>query len=135
MGLEDYYVASQHEGEQNYGPMGAVDMMDFNITDHNAWSKFAYGWIKPYVVDDSCEITLKSSCRSGEAIILPTSNSFNNSAFDEFIMMEYYTPDLLNYQDSFVGYPNSPRGFTENGVRIYHVDARLATMPLAHPRT
>ena len=130
MGLEDYYVASKHEGEQNYGPMGAVDMMDFNITDHNAWSKFAYGWIKPYVVDDSCEITLKSSCRAGEAIILPTSNSFNNSAFDEFIMMEYYTPDLLNYQDSFVGYPNSPRGFTENGVRIYHVDARLATMPL-----
>ena len=59
MGLEDYYVASQHEGEQNYGPMGAVDMMDFNIIDHNAWSKFAYGWIKPYVVDDSCEITLR----------------------------------------------------------------------------
>ena len=130
MGLEDYYVASPHEGEKNYGPMGGLDMMDYNVMDHNAWSKFAYGWIKPYVVDDSCEITLKSSCRSGEAIILPTSKSFNNSAFDEFIMMEYYTPDLLNYQDSFVGYPTCPtRGFTENGVRIYHVDARLATMP------
>ena len=128
MGLEDYYVASCKAGELNYGPMGGLDMMDYNIIDHNAWSKYAYGWIKPYVVSGSCEITLKKSCTAGEAIILPTSKSFNDSAFDEFIMMEYYTPDLLNYQDSFVGYGDYPHGFTENGVRIYHVDARLATM-------
>ena len=124
MGLEDYYVAAKEEGEQNYGPMGGLDMMDYNILDHNAWSKYAYGWIKPYVVDDSCEIVLKPSCTSGEAIILPTTGGFNGSAFDEYIMMEFYTPDLLNYQDSFVGYSSYPHGFTENGVRIYHVDAR-----------
>ena len=133
MGLEDYYVASKEEGEQNYGPMGGLDMMDYNILDHNAWSKYAYGWIKPYVVDDSCEIVLKSSCRSGEAIILPTTGGFNGSAFDEYIMMEYYTPDLLNYQDSFVGYTSYPHGFTENGVRIYHVDARIATKSTFSP--
>ena len=130
LGLEDYYVASVEAGEQNYGPMGALDMMDYNILDHNAWSKYAYGWIKPYVVSDSCEIVLKPSCTSGQAIILPTSIGFNDSAFDEYIIMEYYTPDVLNYQDSFVGYSNYPKGFTENGVRIYHVDARLATMDL-----
>ena len=133
MGLEDYYVAAKEEGEQNYGPMGGLDMMDYNILDHNAWSKYAYGWIKPYVVDDSCEIVLKPSCTSGEAIILPTTGGFNGSAFDEYIMMEFYTPDLLNYQDSFVGYSSYPHGFTENGVRIYHVDARLATRSTLAP--
>ena len=127
LGLEDYYVSNLHPGELNYGPMGGLDMMDYNILDHNAWSKYSYGWIKPYVVSDSCEITLKPSCTSGQAIILPTSNGFNGSAFDEFIMMEYYTPDVLNYQDSFFGYSSYPHGFTENGVRIYHVDARIAT--------
>ena len=127
LGLEDYYVSRKEAGEENYGPMGALDMMDYNIIDHNAWSKYAYGWIKPYVVEDSCEITLKPSATSGQAIILPTTGGFNGSAFDEFIMMEYYTPDLLNYQDSYVGYGEYPHGFTDNGVRIYHVDARFAT--------
>ena len=133
MGLEDYYVASREPGEENYGPMGGLDMMDYNILDHNAWSKYSYGWIKPYVVDDSCEIVLKPSATSGQAIILPTTGGFNGSAFDEFIMMEFYTPDLLNYQDSFVGYASYPHGFVENGVRIYHVDARIATKSTLAP--
>jgi len=46
MGLQDYY---DYDGAAN--PMGRVDMMDNNIIDHNAWSKFNYGWVSPYVVD------------------------------------------------------------------------------------
>ena len=126
MGLDDYYTYS---GSSNFGPMAGIDMMDYNIIDHNAYSKFAYGWITPYVVSGSTSITLKPASTTGEAILLPDENGWNGTAFDEYILMEFYTPTNLNYQDSQAGgYPgNNKRGFYENGVRIYHVDARMVT--------
>jgi M6 family metalloprotease-like protein len=37
MGLDDYYVSSTADNyTTNYGPMGRIDMMDYNIIDHNA---------------------------------------------------------------------------------------------------
>ncbi|MCQ2799628.1 MAG: hypothetical protein MJ228_02530 [Bacilli bacterium] len=126
LGLDDYYVADRVNGEKNYGPMGGLDMMDYNVIDHNAWSKFALGWTKPYVVSGSTTITLDSSVKTGQAIILPTSDGWHDNAFDEYVMMEFYTPDGLNFKDSFEGYSSYPNGFTNSGVRIYHVDARMA---------
>ena len=122
MGLDDYY-----DYNNTCSPMGYVDMMDANVIDHCAYSKFALGWIEPYLVSDSTEIVLKPSSTSGQAIILPTNGGFNGSAFDEYIMMEFYTPDVLNSKDSSSPYSTGIQGFTERGVRIYHVDARLAT--------
>ena len=126
MGLDDYYTYS---GASNYAPMAGLDMMDNNIIDHNAYSKFAYGWTSPYVVSDSCSITLHPASTTGEAILLPDAAGWNGSAFDEYVLLEFYTPTNLNYQDSQPGgYPgNNKRGFTENGVRIYHVDARMVS--------
>ena len=128
LGLEDYYVSDPLSGEDNYGPMGAIDMMDYNIIDHNAWSKFALGWTHPYVVSGSTTIDLCPSATTGQAILLPTSESWNGTAFDEFILMEYYSPDVLNFQDSFYQYLSYPTGFVQYGVRIYHVDARFAVI-------
>jgi hypothetical protein len=88
------------------------------------------GWIKPYVVTGAASLTLRPSETTGEAILLPTSTSstaWNGSAFDEYILMEYYTPTSLNEKDSTAAYPdNKAQGFQQPGVRIYHVDARLA---------
>lgn len=127
MGLDDYYVSKTISGTKNYGPMGGIDMMDDNIIDHNAYSKFALGWIDPFVVRGSTTVTLSPSSTSGQAILLPTSDGWNGSAFDEYMLLEYYTPTNLNEKDSAHYYPeNEIQGFTENGVRIYHVDARLA---------
>jgi len=129
MGLDDYYVSDTASSyTTNYGPMGRIDMMDFNIIDHDAYSKFALGWIKPYVVTGATTITLKPSSTTGQAILLPTTtDGWNGSAFDEYMLLEFYTPTLLNKKDSDAAYPdNEQQGFTTNGVRIYHVDARLA---------
>jgi M6 family metalloprotease-like protein len=127
LGLDDYYVAKSVDNTKNYGPMGGIDMMDYNIIDHDAYSKFALGWIDPFVVTGSTTITLKPSSTSGEAVLLPTGDAWNGSAFDEYMLLEYYTPDELNEEDSLSEYPgNGVQGFTENGVRIYHVDSRLA---------
>jgi M6 family metalloprotease-like protein len=129
LGLDDYYVASSVDGTDNYGPMAWVDMMDGNIIDHDAYSKFVFGWETPYVVKGDCEIALNPASKTGESILLPTGDGWNGSAFDEYLLLEYYTPTDLNQKDSDAAYPgNGVQGFTENGVRIYHVDARLAKM-------
>ena len=126
MGLDDYYVASSVKNTVNYAPMGCIDMMDYNIIDHNAYSKFALGWVHPYVVTGSATITLEPSSTTGQCILIPAGDSWNGSAFDEYILMEYYTPTGLNQKDSESNYSGAyPLGFTENGVRIYHVDARM----------
>jgi M6 family metalloprotease-like protein len=124
MGLEDYYNT---DGNNN-APMGFVDMMDANVIDHDAYSKFAFGWIKPYVVTGSTTITLKPSSTTGQSILLPTNGGWNGSAFDEYILLEFYTPTNLNAADASKAYSNGVKGFTESGVRIYHVDARLALL-------
>lgn len=127
MGLDDYYVASTLDNTKNYGPMAWVDMMDGNVIDHNAYSKFALDWETPFAVSGACEISLKPAAASGQSILLPTAKGWNGSAFDEYLLLEYYTPTGLNAKDAAAPYPgNGVQGFTQNGIRIYHVDGRMA---------
>lgn len=119
LGLDDYY---DYENESS--PMGAVDMMDNNIIDHNAFSKLALGWTNPYIVTGDADIELLPSSTSGQSILL--CDDWNGNPFDEYILIELYTPDILNQKDSALAYPgNNVRGFTIPGIRMYHVDARL----------
>ena len=121
LGLDDYY---DYGGKK--APLGYIDMMDGTIGDHNPFSKFALGWIDPIVVIGDSDITLRPFHSSGDVILI--NNNWNNTPFDEYIMIEYYTPGGLNYMDAF--YPNNPfsnvlMGFSEPGIRLLHVDARL----------
>ncbi len=122
LGLDDYYITSG--GGNTMSPLGGLDMMDYNIGDHNAFSKFALDWVKPYIVEDDSLLTIKPFESSGECIIIPTS-SFNESAFSEYIILEYYTPTGLNELDSKVAYQGLEKYFTIPGIRMFHVDARL----------
>jgi M6 family metalloprotease-like protein len=131
LGLEDYYTytSSVLDGTVNRAPMAEVDMMDYNIIDHDAFSKFALGWVHPYVVSGSTTITLHPSASTGECVLLPTEGGWNGTPFDEYLLLEYYTPTILNEKDATEAYAGNSvalQGFTENGVRIYHVDARMA---------
>lgn len=120
LGLDDYY-------DYNYSYAwdcgGGLEMQAYNIGDHNIYSKMALGWVDPYVVTDSCSINLKTSASSGEAIILK--DGFSDSIYDEYIIIEYYTPTGLNQVDSEHIYSNGNRMYQDSGLRIYHVDSRL----------
>lgn len=119
LGLDDYY---DYDGKTS--PMGRIDMMDYNIIDHNGYSKFALGWTNPYIVTGDADITLSPASSSGQSILL--SAAWNGSPFDEYLLLELYTPDGLNEKDSAAAYPgNGRRGFTIPGIRMYHVDSRL----------
>ena len=123
LGADDYYntyTDRQSGGEyhETKSPAGGVMMMDMNRTDHDIFTKMSYGWVNPYVVTDSCEITIKPSQVNGDAILL--ADDWNGSAFDEYIALELYTPSGLNEVDA------ANVNYNRAGVRMLHVDARLA---------
>ncbi len=124
MGLDDYYSYD----DEDWGAAGGIDMMDYNIADHNAYSKMGLGWTMPYVVDGSADavtLTLSPFESSGDCVIVK--ENWNGSPLDEYLLIEFYTPTGLNEADSLVGgYPGSgARAFSIPGIKIYHVDSRL----------
>ena len=68
MGLDDYYGMYNVKGNQvsGYNPAGGSIMEDENICDHDAFSKYALGWLKPYVVTGDSTITITPSQDGGE---------------------------------------------------------------------
>lgn len=132
LGLPDYYDydTDSRTGMQLTNPSGGLDMMAFNVGDHNPYSKYRYNWIEPYVVDGNADITISPFESTGDAIILK--NGWNGHAYDEYLMFDFYTPTGINEKDSEEGgygsrrNPNSgTRNFSIPGVRIWHVDSRL----------
>lgn len=131
LSLPDYYdYDSDHTGMQATNPTGGLDMMAYNVGDHNPYSKYRYNWLEPYVFTGDVDIPLKPFESSGDTILIK--NEWNQTAYDEYLLIDYYTPTGLNAKDSEGrGYasqsnPNSgTRNFTKAGVRIWHVDSRL----------
>lgn len=119
-GLDDYYDYSN-----SWSPMGGIDMMDHNLGDHSAFSKFTLGWLEPLVVNDSAMITLRPTTTTGDCFIIPSPN-YNGTAFDEYMMVEFMAPVGLAEKDYKNGY-KSTAGYSQAGIRISHVDARVVS--------
>jgi len=131
MGLEDYYTYDSTDTTNglegtDYGALGGLDMMDYNIGDHNAWSKWILGWATPYWVKDTATITLKPFVTSGESILL-AGPDYAYEHLSEYIMLEYVTGKGLTERDSKQRFAGAyPLFYSEPGLRVMHVDARLA---------
>lgn len=115
-GADDYYSYDDTEA-----PLGGIDMMDHNIGDHNAFSKWQYGWTTPYVVDDTAYIEMEPTTASGKSVIIPSPN-WNGTVYDEYFLIEFMSPVGLCAEYK-TGY-QSTTGYTKPGLRITHVDAR-----------
>lgn len=117
LGLDDYYDYDSSTGPN--GGIGGGDMMDYNVGDHNAYSKLMLGWIDPYVVNgNTTTLTLNSFGSSGDAVIV--FKQYDGSFFGEYYIIDFYTPDGLNAQ----GAGNNGL-FSVSGIRIYHIDSTL----------
>lgn len=127
-GLDDYY-----DYNSAWSPMGKIDMMDSNVGEHNAFSKFALGWTKPLVVDDNAIIDLAPYATTGASILLPSPN-YNGSSFDEYLLLQYDTPTGLNQKDYYSN-SSAVTGYTKPGLRILHVDARTYGQSKKEPLT
>ncbi len=121
--LKDYYPSD------NYNlALGGHNMMDYNISDHDPYSKMLLNWTTPIYYDfknyKEVNVKLKPFSSSNEVILL--NNKWNHSVMDEYLLIEFYTPTDLNYLDSIKQYENRPLGFTKPGIKIYHVDSRIS---------
>lgn len=126
-GLDDYYSYDNVKASS----IGGLDMMDLNIGDHNSFSKYALGWINPRVINKKNEdIILNSFTDTGECLLI--SNSYSDSPFDEYFLVEFYTNTNLNKLDSENNYGINNyanpynRLYEYDGIKIIHVDSRLA---------
>lgn len=132
-GINDYYDFHPYEGK-NLDTLGTFDMHSYNLGDENVYSKFACGWLNPYIVTediDSVTVTIKNSSVYNDAILIPTSAGWNGTAFDEYILIDVCAKAGANgYDWDYVinaegQYYNTDIKNRNGGVRIYHVDSRL----------
>lgn len=120
-GIEDYYNTNTDRNNPLYGPTGGMDMMDFSLGDHTGLSKMLLNWVQPIHVHRPTTLTLKPFNSTGELILLAP--EWNGSAFDEFLLLEYYAPTELNYYDANI--LGNYRLFDGYGLKVYHVNSRL----------
>lgn len=121
LGLNDYY---DYSGQ--FIPAGGFSMQDYNVGGHDPYSIMALGWTDPYIPTESTTITIKPFQDSGDIVLLTPEFNNCNSPFDEYLLLEYYTPTGLNRFDTYNAYSGSyPTGLDKPGIRLWHVDARL----------
>ena len=122
-GLQDYYDYSD-SGNSVRDYVGQADMQSHNVMDWNSYSKLSVGWTKPIVVDgkmSSTTVTLRPASLTGDCLLVPVPNTWNGSAFDEYMLMELFTRDGNNKDDWY----NWSGALGTGGVRLYHVDSRI----------
>lgn len=118
LGIPDYYDYDDSMGPS--GGLGGGDMMDYNVGDHNPFTKILLGWVSPYICRMSMNIDLRSFASSGDCImVIPF---YEETVFTEFFLLDYYTPTGLNTLEA--GYCGL---FSVSGLRIYHVNAEKTT--------
>lgn len=128
LGLNDYYDYSSN----GYSPAGGFSMQDYNVGAHDPYSVMSMGWADPYIPTESCTIEIGAFQTTKDLILLTPSWNSYDSPFDEYLLLELYTPTGLNELDSAYQYDGDyPQGPSTTGIRLWHVDARLATCTAA----
>lgn len=115
LGAHDYYDTAG-VGE----PMFGCDVMDSMTGDHNAFTKFNYGWIttsRLVVTDTSVTLSLEDFSKNGDTIIIANNWDETLGAYQEYYIVVYYTNNGLNAGG--YGY------FSRDGIVVYHVNASL----------
>ena len=131
LGLMDYHDATGVEAD----PVGGFDMQSGSVGDWNPYSKYAAGWIEPTMVDlkpgETTEFTIGAFCDTGDVLLVPVHKDTFDGPFNEYIMIDLFTAGGVNVHDAiefglgglFTGADDLEDLY---GVRIYHVDARMA---------
>ncbi len=115
LGADDYYDTA-YVGS----PMSGCDVMDSMLGDHNAYSKFNYGWLtssRVIVAQEGVTVQLEAFAKNGDTLIIANNWDDALGVYQEYYILVYYTNSGLNGGDG--GY------FARDGVVVYHVNASL----------
>ncbi|MBQ7242841.1 MAG: Ig-like domain-containing protein [Bacilli bacterium] len=119
-GLDDYY----DYGPSSYSDAGGFSMQDHNVGGHDPYSVMALGWGDPYIPTESMKLTIGAFQKTHEVVLLTPEWNDYDSPFDEYLLLELYTPTGLNELDATYSY-EAIKGPTATGIRLWHVDSRL----------
>ena len=123
LGLEDYYDYATTN--QTY-PAACFSMQDNNVGGHDPFSLIELGWTDPYIPMESCTIEIGAFTTNHDVILLTPEWNAAYSPFDEYILIELYSPSGVNKFDHDYRYQKRyPQGASKTGLRVWHVDARL----------
>ncbi len=117
LGADDYYDTAGVGS-----PMGGCDVMDSMLGDHNAYSKFNYGWLtnsRLIVAENSVTVELEAFSKNGDSLIIASDWDDGLGVYQEYYVVVYYTNGGLNDIDNGSGY------FLRDGIVVYHVNASL----------
>ncbi len=115
LGADDYYDTAGIGS-----PMGGCDVMDGMPGDHNAFTKFHFGWLttsRLVVADDTVTLSLRAFSETGDTLLLANNWDPALGAYQEYYIVAYYRGTGLN--SGAGGY------FERDGVVVYHVRASL----------
>ncbi len=124
-GAKDLYEYAAPGETKNY-PAGQFSMQDNNIGSHDPYHMNVFGWTKPdiyaskdYDVGQQITIAVDDFQSSGNNIILSRNWNEYNSLFDEYMILELFTPTGLNEFDA------SRLRMNDVGFRVWHVNSLL----------
>lgn len=124
MGMPDLYP---YNDALDYGAVGGFDMMDNNAGDHGPFNKMVLGWVQPLLATQgSYQVSLDAYSTDTDGLnntlLIPyrASDLEDGNAFDEYLLVMFYTPNGL-----YNAHVNLPHVLDNAGIVIYHVDARL----------
>ena len=121
LGYSDYY---DYNGIAD--PAGGFSMQDYNVGSHDPFSVVSSGWCDPIIPTGSCEMTIGTFQATRDLILLTPEWNSIDSPFDEYMLLELYSPTGLNKFDSDHTYEYSyPKGPSTLGISLWNVDARL----------
>ena len=119
-GLDDYYSYSTSDSFAS-----GNTMQTNNVGGHDPYSLLLLNWAKPYIPAESMTISIGDIQRTHDVILLsPNWDNDARSPFDEYVLIELFAPTGLNTYDATIG--NRYGNFSTVGLRIWHVDSRLA---------
>ena len=131
IGIEDVYDTSMKNE-----PSGAFTMESGDFGGHDPYNMMAMGWATPYVFDSSdntlsneITITINDFQSSGDIILLTPQWNSTNQIFDEYILLELYTPTGLN------SYEAKEYGANCAGIRVWHINANIDSSTNNHFNT
>lgn len=116
LGLDDYYDYDNETG-YNKGGLGGADMMDYNMGDHNPFSKMALGWIdkpiRPKPTTDPITITIDRFDIDGDVIMICEDYDSYAGIFQDYFLIVYIDPtSYLN---------NATLPYDNPGIKVYRI--------------
>ena len=125
-GNKDLYESQL--ASERYKPAGSFSMQDSDYGSHDPFHLNCIGWGKPQVYDsedytlgEKITLSLSDFQSSGQNLILAKGWNEDNSPYDEYLLMELFTPTGLNEYDSVITFYNRLKA----GIRLWHVNSTL----------